>query len=149
MIIVQEKDFNSHDLIKSLIKKNKNIGAICSFTGLVREKNNSKKLISMTLDNCTGMAEKMLDKIEESAYKRWSLIDTLIIHRYGILKPGDQIVLVATLSRHREESINSCHFLIDWLKTKGPFWKYEKTESGGNWVEAKESDDKASENWNK
>ncbi len=147
MIIVQEEDFNSHKLINSLVNKNNNIGAICSFIGLVRKNYDDKELISMKLEHYPGMAEKMLKKIELSALKRWPLIDTLIIHRYGVLKPGEQIVLVASLSRHREAAINSCHFLIDWLKTKGPFWKYEMSETEGRWVESKNSDDLATKSW--
>ena len=84
--------------------------------------------------------EKMLEKIEETAKKKWKLLGTCIIHRYGELFPGEQIVLVITTSKHRKEAVESCHFIIDWLKTKGPFWKYEKTNDSGFWVEAKQSD---------
>ena len=105
------------------------------------------KLTSMKLEHYPAMTQKMLKEIETEAYKRWKIIDSVIVHRFGLLKPGDQIVLVATLSSHRIDAIESCHFLIDWLKTKGPFWKYEETRDGGSWVDAKLSDDMAAEKW--
>ena len=108
-----------------------------------------KDLVSMTLEHYPGMTEKMLKKIENEALSRWDLLDSLIIHRHGELFPGDNIVLVITLSKHRKEAINSCHFLIDWLKTKGPFWKFEKTNSSGHWVEALDSDNVEEQKWNK
>ncbi len=148
MIKVQQKDFSLEDEINLLKKINKNIGAISTFIGIVRNKRKNEELISMTLEHYPKMAETMLIKIEEEAHKRWDLLDTLIIHRFGELFPGDQIVLVVTLSKHRKEAINSCHFLIDWLKTKGPFWKYEKTKSNGYWVEALDTDNEEQEKWN-
>ena len=102
----------------------------------------------MTLEHYSGMAEKMLQKIENEAISRWELLDSIIIHRYGALFPGDNIVLVITLSKHRKDAINSCHFLIDWLKTKGPFWKFEKTKSSGSWGEALDSDNIEEQKWN-
>lgn len=90
-----------------------------------------------------------MEAIEAEARARWPLDDALIIHRYGRLEPGDQIVLVATASAHREAAFESCHFLIDWLKTKAPFWKMEATPEGERWVEAKESDDTAAARWTK
>jgi molybdopterin synthase catalytic subunit len=89
----------------------------------------------------------MLEKIEAEAKERWPLEASLIIHRYGRLEPGEQIVLVATASPHREAALQACHFLIDWLKTKAPFWKLEEKESGAEWVDARDSDDKATEKW--
>ncbi len=148
MIKVQSEDFSLDHELKILKNKYDNIGAISTFTGLVRNKRKDEKLVSMTLEHYPKMAESMLKKIEAEALKRWDLLGTLIIHRYGELFPNDQIVLVATVSSHRKEAINSCHFLIDWLKTKGPFWKYEKTISDGYWVDALEADNKEEEKWN-
>ena len=126
MIKVQTQDFSLEKEIRILLKKNNNIGAISSFIGIVRNKSKEKELISMTLEHYPGMTEKMLKKIEDEALSRWKLLDSLIIHRYGELFPGENIVLVITLSKHRKDAINSCHFLIDWLKTKGPFGNLKK-----------------------
>ena len=102
----------------------------------------------MTLEHYPGMTEKMLRAIEAEANERWNLEASLIIHRYGRLEPGDRIVLVATASAHRQEAFDACSFLIDWLKTKAPFWKLEESEKKGpQWVEAKETDDLAAERW--
>jgi molybdopterin synthase catalytic subunit len=101
----------------------------------------------MTLEHYPEMTEKALAKIEAEARDRWPLEETLIIHRYGKLEPGDRIVMVATASAHREAAIEACHFLIDWLKTQAPFWKLEETPSGGEWVDARSSDDAAAERW--
>ena len=127
MISVQKKNFSIEEELHKLNLKYKNIGAISSFIGIVRDKSNESDLVSMTLEHYPGMAEKMLSIIENQALSRWKLIGSTIIHRYGELYPGDQIVLVITISEHRKEAVESCHFIIDWLKTKGPFWKYEKT----------------------
>ena len=147
MIKIQSKDFSFQEELVAIKNKYENIGAVSSFIGIVRDKRKSEKLISMTLEHYPGMAEKMLNKIEKEAKKRWKLQDTLIIHRVGRLLPKDQIVLVITLSEHRSEALNACHFLIDWLKTKGPFWKYEQTLNGGYWVEALDSDRIEEEKW--
>ena len=140
MISVQKEDFSIDKEIFKIRNKFLNIGAISSFIGTVRDKRLDDKLISMTLEHYPGMTEKMIKKIEDIALKKWELLGTTIIHRYGELFPGEQIVLVITASKHRKEAVESCHFIIDWLKTKGPFWKYEKTKDTGFWVEAKESD---------
>ena len=147
MIKVQTQNFSIENEINQLLQRNNNVGAISSFVGVVRNKFRDKDLISMTLEHYPGMTEKMLKKIEDEAISRWNLLDTLIIHRYGELFPGNNIVLVITLSKHRKDAINACHFLIDWLKTKGPFWKYEKTKNSGHWVEALESDNLEERKW--
>ena len=102
---------------------------------------------AMTLEHYPGMTEKALQEIDADAQARWPLEATLIIHRYGRLEPGDQIVLVAAASGHREAAFEACHFLIDWLKTKAPFWKLEDSSSGGQWVDARDSDDMAAARW--
>ena len=148
MIKVQTANFSLEEEVKTMLKKNDNVGAISSFIGIVRNKAKEKDLISMTLEHYPGMTEKMLQKIENEALSRWRLLDSLIIHRHGELFPGENIVLVITLSKHRKDAINSCHFLIDWLKTKGPFWKFEKTKNSGHWVEALDSDSLEEQKWN-
>ena len=106
-----------------------------------------EEISAMTLEHYPGMTEKALQTIDAEAQGRWPLEATLIIHRYGRLEPGDQIVLVAAASGHREAAFEACHFLIDWLKTKAPFWKLENSSSGGQWVDARDSDDAAAARW--
>ena len=145
MIKVQENDFDVNLEIKKITCQNKNIGGVGLFIGIVRD--DDKKLRSMTLEHYPIMTEKMLEKINLEAKNRWKLIDSMIIHRYGKLYPGDQIVLVATFSQHRKDALEACEFLIDWLKTKAPFWKLETTNNGENWVKEKNSDLKAANKW--
>ena len=146
MIKVQKNDFNIGHEISEITSKNQNIGGISTFIGIVRGGSNNS-LNSMTLEHYSGMTEKMLNEIDNEAKERWDLIETKIIHRYGELFPGDQIVLVITASEHRKNAIESCQFLIDWLKTKAPFWKLEDSTKGKNWVEEKQSDLDAASKW--
>ena len=146
MIKVQEDDFDLNLEIKNITSHNKNIGGVASFIGIVRD-NENEKLKSMTLEHYPIMTEKMLEKINSEAKSRWKLIDSIIIHRFGKLYPGDQIVLVATFSQHRKDALEACEFLIDWLKTKAPFWKLETTNNGESWVKEKNSDLKAANKW--
>ena len=146
MIRVQKENFDVSKELKKL-SYNKNVGGISFFIGLVRENLSKDKCHSMTLQHYPEMTKKMLNQIENEANKRWSLIDSIIIHRYGKLYPGDQIVLVGTSSEHRKEAINSCEFLIDWLKTKAPFWKLEERESGIKWVKENSEDIENVKNW--
>jgi len=146
MIRVQKANFDVSNELRKL-SYNKNVGGISSFIGLVREDLSKDKCHSMTLQHYPEMTEKMLNQIEQEANKRWNLIDSIIIHRYGKLYPGDQIVLVGTSSEHRKEAINSCEFLIDWLKTKAPFWKLEERESGKKWVKENSADIETVKNW--
>ena len=145
MIKVQKFDFNINVEIKKITSNNRNIGGIGLFIGVVRD--GDQKLKSMTLEHYPIMTEKMLEKINIEAKNRWKLIDSVIIHRHGKLYPGDQIVLVATFSQHRKDALESCEFLIDWLKTKAPFWKLEETTSGKNWVKEKNSDVVTAKKW--
>lgn len=147
MIRVQSEDFDLGVELKTLTEGNKAIGGLCSFVGLVRDMADNENISAMTLEHYPGMTEKALTKIEAEANERWDLDGTLIIHRYGRLEPGDQIVLVAAASAHREAAFEACHFLIDWLKTKAPFWKLEDTQSGGKWVDARDSDEAATRRW--
>ena len=145
MIKVQKLDFNINVEIKKITSNNRNIGGIGLFIGVVRD--GDQKLKYMTLEHYPIMTEKMLEKINIEAKNRWKLIDSVIIHRHGKLYPGDQIVLVATFSQHRKDALESCEFLIDWLKTKAPFWKLEETTSGKNWVKEKNSDVVTAKKW--
>ena len=147
MIRVQREDFDLASEIKELSAGNHQIGGVCSFIGLVRDIHPGASDQAMTLEHYPGMTEKLLTEIEEEAQSRWPLEASLIIHRFGRLEPGDQIVLVATASRHREAAFEACHFLMDWLKTKAPFWKLEEANGKGEWVEARESDEEATRKW--
>ena len=143
---VQREDFDLSSEILALRQRN-NIGAVASFIGVVRDFNNESQIQEMELEHYPGMTEKTLVAISDEAKSRWDIIDTLIIHRYGVLKPADQIVLVAVTSAHRGEAFRACEFIMDFLKTQAPFWKRELTEKGSQWVSAKESDDMAAARW--
>jgi molybdopterin synthase catalytic subunit len=147
MIRVQREDFDVGAELSRLTAGRKDVGGIASFIGLVRDVAGGEAIGAMTLEHYPGMTEKKLAEIEAEAQRRWPLQATLIIHRYGRLEPGDRIVFVATASAHRQAALDSCAFLIDWLKTKAPFWKLEETPSGPQWVEARDSDDAAAERW--
>jgi molybdopterin synthase catalytic subunit len=149
MIRVQKEDFDVGAELQRLESKSTAIGGVCSFVGLVRGERKGDGASKMTLEHYPGMTEKALGEIVEEAQKRWPLEDALIIHRYGSLKPGDRIVMVATASAHRQAAFDGCQFLIDWLKTKAPFWKLEETNGESQWVEARNLDDQAAERWNK
>lgn len=133
---VQNEDFDIGAEIAALTRGRSDIGAVVTFSGLVRD-------VTLTLEHYAGMTERELDKIEIEAQTRWALQACLIIHRIGTLKPGDNIVLVITASAHRKDAFEAAEFLMDYLKTRAPFWKRE----GEDWVEAKASDDKAAERW--
>jgi molybdopterin synthase catalytic subunit len=138
-VAVQREVFDVGSEIKS-ISRNKSIGAVASFIGQVRD-------VAMTLEHYPGMTEKALRTIVEEAAKRWQVIDCTVIHRYGELKPTDPIVLVVVASAHRGDAFAACEFLMDYLKTRAPFWKKEETPEGARWVEANSSDDQAAERW--
>jgi molybdopterin synthase catalytic subunit len=148
-IRVQREDFDIGAELAALSAGNAKVGGVASFVGLVRDiaPPGSPGASSMTLEHYPGMTEKRLAEIEAEARRRWPLEASLIIHRYGRLNPGDRIVLVATASSHREAALQSCAFLIDWLKTEAPFWKLEEGPEGAQWVEAKESDDARKAAW--
>jgi molybdopterin synthase catalytic subunit len=148
-IRVQAEDFDIGAELEKLSAGNHQVGGVASFIGLVRDiaPAGSGAESSMTLEHYPGMTEKRLAEIEAEAQRRWPLAATLIIHRYGRLKPGDRIVLVATASSHREAALESCAFLIDWLKTEAPFWKLEDGPEGARWVEARSSDDARKAAW--
>ena len=147
MIRVQQEDFDVGTEMQDLVDGNLRIGGLASFVGLVRDIAAGEAVSAMTLEHYPGMTEKQLHMIEEEACRRWPLEASLIIHRYGRLEPGDRIVLVICASAHRQAAIEACQFLIDWLKTRAPFWKIEETPKGGRWVEARESDAAAAARW--
>ena len=151
MIKVQREDFDIGAELAQLTEGNTKVGGLASFVGLVRDLagpgSSGDTVSAMTLEHYPGMTEKRLAEIEAEARARWPLESVLIIHRYGRLEPGDRIVLVATTSSHRQAALESCAFLIDWLKTKAPFWKLEENAAGAEWVDARESDDHAAAKW--
>ncbi len=149
MIRVQTQDFDPGLEVIRLTAKNGAIGGVCMFLGLVRDvlEAESTHVQAMTLEHYPGMTERQLETIEAEARRRWPLEDVLIIHRYGRLEACDRIVLVATASAHREAAFQSCHFLMDWLKTKAPFWKIEHTSTGDHWVAARASDEEQTKKW--
>jgi molybdopterin synthase catalytic subunit len=138
-ISVQREDFDAGAEIRALSGDPK-IGAIASFVGLVRD-------VAMTLEHYAGMTEREIAKIVGEAAGRWNVMDVTVIHRYGELKPADQIVLVAVASAHRGDAFAACEFIMDYLKTRAPFWKKEHRAEGTKWVEAKRSDDEAAGRW--
>ncbi len=147
MIRVQQEDFDLGAELSKMTAGNNKIGGLCSFVGLVRDMAGDDKISAMTLEHYPGMTEKALQEIEAEAHQRWPLDATLVVHRYGRMEPGDQIVLVAAASAHREAAFEACNFLIDWLKTKAPFWKIEDGPNGGAWVDARDSDASATARW--
>lgn len=147
MIRVQTEDFDVGAEISRITDGNTDIGGLASFVGLVRDYAGDETISAMTLEHYPGMTEKQLAKLEAEARERWRLQDVLIIHRYGRLEPGERIVLVATAAPHREAALESCAFLIDWLKTRAPFWKLEDRESGPAWVASREEDFVAADRW--
>lgn len=145
---IQKEDFDVSSEIAALTQGLSDIGAVVSFVGLVRGKVSQHDLKSMTLEHYPGMTERELERIEKKANERWKLETSLIIHRFGELFPGEQIVLVVTAGRHRKETLEANAFLIDFLKTHAPFWKKETFVDGtSNWVSAKEEDDMALNRW--
>ena len=146
-IKVQREDFDVGAELAALSASDRGIGGVASFVGLVREVAGGAAVGAMTLEHYPGMTEKKLAEIEAEAHRRWTLQGSLVIHRYGRLEPGDRIVLVITASAHRAAALESCQFLIDWLKTDAPFWKLEETPEGGEWVSARDSDDSAKKRW--
>ena len=155
MIRVQNEDFDLGRELTAFTRNNHDIGALAVFVGLVRDMTRDgtgdgagdRAVGAMTLEHYPGMTEKMLARCEAEARERWALEDCLVIHRVGRLEPGDRIVLVATVSAHRQAALEACQFVIDWLKTKAPFWKLEEGPGGAEWVEARAGDDAAAARW--
>ena len=133
--------------IAALTEGRRDVGAVATFVGMVRDLNEGARVTRMTLEHYPGMTERALQKICAEAARRWDLLDMRVVHRVGPLEPGDAIVLVAVSSAHRGEAFEACEFIMDYLKTQAPFWKKEETPEGTRWVEAKATDDQAAERW--
>jgi len=154
-VSVQEADFDAGAEIAALSAGRDDVGAIASFVGLVRADKAAAKVgagetpavQAMTLEHYPGMTEKALEAIVTEARGRWDIYGVRVIHRVGKLQPGDRIVFVAVASAHRGEAFAACEFIMDYLKTRAPFWKKEDTAEGGRWVDARESDDHAAGRW--
>ena len=134
MIKIQKENFNVEVEIQDIKKNLFNVGAVSNFIGYVRDTNNNKKVTSIELEVYSAMARKSLEKIIEKTHKKWDLSDTLVIHRYGKLNIGEKIVLVATFSKHRYDSLQACEFIMDYLKKDAQFWKKENYIDGYNWL---------------
>ncbi len=156
-VSVQQEPFDVGREIATLTSGDKSIGAVASFVGLVRDMNEGDTVSQMTLEHYPGMTERALESIEALANQRWSLMKTRVIHRYGPLEPGDGIVLVLVASAHRGEAFAACEFIMDYLKTRAPFWKKEVGDSksgpagqnSARWVDARDADDSAAARWEK
>jgi molybdopterin synthase catalytic subunit len=144
---VQTADFDVAHELAQLRADDPRIGALASFVGLVRDVNDDARVSAMTLEHYPGMTEKALLQIVAEAKTRWPFFDALIVHRVGELKPTEQIVLVAVSAAHRGEAFAACEFIMDYLKTRAPFWKKEQTPTGARWVDARTSDDDAAARW--
>ncbi|QGZ61593.1 molybdopterin synthase catalytic subunit MoaE [Paraburkholderia acidisoli] len=144
---VQTEDFDLTTEVAQLRAHNPAVGAVACFVGTVRDLNDGSTVASLELEHYPGMTEKALEAIVDTARQRWPGIEVLIVHRVGKLAPLDQIVLVATTSKHRGDAFASCEFVMDYLKTEAPFWKKEETPGGARWVDARESDDAARARW--
>jgi molybdopterin synthase catalytic subunit len=144
---VQSEDFDISAEIAALRRGNPGVGAVASFIGVVRDLNEGDRVSEMTLEHYPGMTEKSIEDIIAQARTRWQVMDALVIHRIGTLRPLDQIVLVIVTSAHRGDAFAACEFIMDYLKTRAPFWKKEATPSGARWVDARATDDLAAERW--
>ena len=144
---VQTGDFDIGEEIARLRVGDRGVGAIASFIGTVRDVNDATTITGLTLEHYPGMTEAALDEIVAEARQRFDIRDALVVHRVGALVPGDQIVLVVVTGAHRGAAFDACEFVMDWLKTRAPFWKKERLPDGERWVEARASDDAAAERW--
>jgi molybdopterin synthase catalytic subunit len=146
---IQTEDFDSGREIAALRAGDARVGAVAAFIGTVRDVNDAAHVSSLTLEHYPGMTEKALEAIVAEARDRFDILDVLVIHRVGTLAPADQIVLVVVTGAHRGEAFDACRFLMDYLKTRAPFWKKETTPQGARWVDARASDDEAATRWEK
>jgi molybdopterin synthase catalytic subunit len=144
---ITTEDFDAGREIAALRGNDPRVGAVASFIGTVRDVNDGATVSAMTLEHYPGMTEKALHAIVEEARTRFVILDALVIHRVGDLSPADQIVLVAVTSAHRGDAFDACRFIMDYLKTRAPFWKREATPAGARWVDARVSDDEAAARW--
>ena len=146
-VSIQTEDFNLAIEVEALRQNDKRVGAICTFTGTVRDRNDGLSIKSMELEHYPGMTEKAIEAMIDEASVRFNIFGARIVHRVGLLQPLDQVVMVAVTSAHRGESFKACEFLMDYLKTQAPFWKKEQTPEGARWVDARVTDDAALARW--
>jgi len=147
MVRVQTENFDPGAELDALVAGHTDVGAAVSFVGYMRDRNEGRGVDTLTLEHYPGMAEKALSAIEEEAHRRWPLNASLIVHRVGPLQPSDRIVLVITTSAHRQAAFEAAEFLMDWLKTKAPFWKKETSAEGDTWVASRSTDENAAQRW--
>lgn len=148
-VTISATPISPEQLLEDMRRGNPRIGAVVSFVGLMRDINEGDDVSGLFLEHYPGMTEKALQAIIDEARERWNLERALVVHRVGDITPEEPIVVVATASRHRGEAFQACEFIIDYLKTRAPFWKRERTASGERWVDARHSDDAAEARWNK
>jgi molybdopterin synthase catalytic subunit len=146
-VSIQQQDFDASAELARLREGDHRVGAVCSFIGTVRASGSSKGVLDMELEHYPGMTEKAIEAMVDQAHERFDILAVRVIHRVGLLRPGEQIVFVAVTSAHRHESFQACEFLMDYLKTQAPFWKKERTEHGAQWVDARSTDDAALARW--
>ena len=146
-VSIQTQDFDLGAEVATLRRDDPRVGAVCTFVGTVRDRNDGQSVSTMELEHYPGMTEKAIEAMIDEAMRRFSIFGARVIHRVGLLQPLDQIVLVAVTSAHRGESFQACEFLMDYLKTQAPFWKKEQTPEGARWVDARVSDDAALARW--
>ncbi len=146
-VSIQTEDFDLSTEVARLRETQRGIGAVCSFIGTVRDRNDGQHVSTMELEHYPGMTEKSIEAMIDEAHRRFDLFGARVIHRVGLLQPLDQIVLVSVASAHRGQSFQACEFLMDYLKTQAPFWKKEQTPEGARWVDARVSDDAALARW--
>ena len=146
-VAIQTADFDVASEIAALRGGDARVGAVCSFVGTVRDRNDGALIETLELEHYPGMTETSIESMIDEAARRFTIYRARVVHRVGLLQPQDQIVLVAVTSAHRGESFKACEFLMDYLKTHAPFWKKEQTPQGARWVDARETDDVAFARW--
>jgi molybdopterin synthase catalytic subunit len=146
-IRVQTADFDAGAELARLGQGRHGVGGVACFIGRVRDANDGNNVVGLELEHYPGMTEAEIQRIVETAHQRWGLLDSTVIHRVGQLAPGDQIVFVATASAHRAAAFAACEFIMDYLKTRAPFWKKETSPAGTHWVDARDSDEHAAARW--
>ena len=146
-VVIQKEDFDLGAEVAALRMADTRVGAVCSFVGTVRDRNDGLDVSTLELEHYPGMTEKSIEGMIDEAFKRFDIYAVRVIHRIGVMQPLDQIVMVAATSAHRGMSFQACEFLMDYLKTQAPFWKKELTPQGARWVDARVSDDAALAKW--
>ncbi|HSS64267.1 MAG TPA: molybdopterin synthase catalytic subunit MoaE [Gammaproteobacteria bacterium] len=148
-VVIQKAPFEAGKVIREVCAHDPEIGAVASFIGLMRDRNEGDFVKRMMLEHYPGMTEKAIGEIVDEAKQRWKLINVRVVHRVGELEPTDPIVLVVVASSHRRAAFEACEFIMDYLKTRAPFWKKEITRKGERWVQSRESDREAAGRWRK